>query len=100
MRAFNQVCTDAEDVAYFSFGAKRKQTQICELLRPNWQIITEHQIEVECDGFVRTPDAKWGNYMVTFEHDHLEAGGMNPRVSVDHISNLLTDCGRVSEIRD
>lgn len=100
MRAFNKVCEDQDDVMYFSFGAKRKQPQICELLRPNFPIITEHQIEIECDGFVRLPDAKWTNYMVTFEHDHFEAGGLNPRVNVNHISNLLTDCGRVSEIRE
>ena len=100
MRAFNKVCEDKEDVMYFSFGAKRKQPQICELLRPNFPIITEHQIEVETDGLIRTPDTRWANYMVTLEHDHFEAGGLNPRVAVNHICNLMTDCGRVSEIRE
>ena len=41
---------------------------------------------------------KWADYLVTFEHDHMEAGGLNPRVSVNHIFSLMTDCARVSEI--
>jgi hypothetical protein len=53
MRAFNQVCTDVYGVKYSSFGAKRKEAQICELLRANYEIITEHQIENETDGLIR-----------------------------------------------
>jgi hypothetical protein len=36
MRAFNQVAEDDKNVVYSSFGAKRKELQIGELLRANY----------------------------------------------------------------
>ena len=40
MHAFNQIATDADDVQYYSFGAKRKEMQIGDLLRANYEKIT------------------------------------------------------------
>jgi hypothetical protein len=56
MHAFNQIAADADDVAYYSFGAKRKEMQIGDLLRANFEKITQHKIEVETDGLVRLED--------------------------------------------
>ena len=36
MRDFNQVCLDSSQVQYASFGAKRKELQLNELLRGNY----------------------------------------------------------------
>jgi len=57
-------------------------------------------MEVKCDGLVRTPDAKWGTYLLTFEHDHLEVVGLNPRVNIKHVVNLMTDNCRACEIEE
>jgi len=35
-------------------------------------------MEVDTDGLVRTEDTRWGDYLLTFEHDHLEVAGLNP----------------------
>lgn len=40
MHAFNQIATDADGVQYYSFGAKRKEMQIGDLLRANYEKIT------------------------------------------------------------
>lgn len=98
MRAFNEVCVNDDSVKYASFGAKRRELQLCELLKPNYQTITDHQLEIECDGLMRPEEAKWGTYLLTLEHDHLEAAGFNPKVDVRHIANLMTDNCRVCEI--
>lgn len=100
MQAFNEVCIDAEDVKYASFGAKRKELQLNELLRANYVKITDLRMEVDCDGLVRTPDSKWGTYLLTFEHDHLEVAGLNPLVDIKHVVNLMTDNCRVCEIEE
>jgi hypothetical protein len=57
-------------------------------------------MEVQTDGLVRTPDTKWGTYLLTFEHDHLEVCGFNPKVDIRHVVNLMTDNCRVAEIED
>lgn len=46
---------------------------------------------MQTDGLLTVDEAKWGSYLVTFEHDHLEVVGFNPRVDVKHIANLMTD---------
>jgi hypothetical protein len=43
-------------------------------------------------------DAAWGDYLLTFEHDHLEVAGLNPVVQVKHVASLLVDTARVAEI--
>lgn len=44
MADFNLVCEDSADVNYYSFGSKKRELQISELLRPGYEIITEHKI--------------------------------------------------------
>lgn len=95
--AFNQVATDCENVDYFSFGAKKKELQMSELLRPGFQIITNHEILQECDGMNRVCDMKWARYLLTFDHDHFDVIGFNPEVNPRHVANIVTDNLRLSE---
>jgi len=41
---FNLVAEDQPDVNYFSFGTKKRELQISELLRHGYEVITEHKI--------------------------------------------------------
>lgn len=97
MNHFNAACPDHPDVQYASFGAWRKELQHNELLRANWQTITDHAIEVRTDGMTTVDEVKWGTYLVTFEHDHFEVAGLNPRVGCDHVANLLMDQARIAD---
>lgn len=50
IRDFNEFCEDCPDVDYYSFGTKKKELQISELLRGGYSIITDYRMEWECDG--------------------------------------------------
>ena len=52
MTDFNLVAEDCADVRYFSFGTKKRELQISELLRPGYELITQHRIQYECDGLI------------------------------------------------
>ena len=52
-----------------------------ELLRPGYQVITNHEILHECDGINKVNDMKWGRYLITFDHDHFDVVGFNPNVN-------------------
>ena len=41
---FNLVAEDSHRVKYFSFGTKKREMQLSELLRKGFEIITEHKI--------------------------------------------------------
>ena len=41
---FNLVAEDSDRVKYFSFGSKKRELQISELLRPAYAIITDRKI--------------------------------------------------------
>jgi hypothetical protein len=99
MAAFNKIATDRADVGYYSFGSKQKEMAMSEMLRANYQKITDHRLEIETDGIMCLPDVKWGKYLVTFEHDHLEVAGLNPRVYPRHVAALLIDNLRVHDVR-
>lgn len=76
--AFNEVAQDCSDVDYYSFGAKKKELSMTELLKPGYQIITNHEMLKECDGMNVVGDMKWARYLLTFDHDHFEVVGFNP----------------------
>ena len=44
MADFNLVADDDPDIRYYSFGTKKQELQMSELLRPGYEIITEHKI--------------------------------------------------------
>ena len=42
---FNLIAEDVPGVKYYSFGAKKSELMMTELLRPGYEIITEHKIQ-------------------------------------------------------
>jgi hypothetical protein len=97
MQDFNEVAVDADSVGYYSFGSKKKELEISEVLRPAYKIITDFAIETECDGMVDVHSTKWGTYILTFNQDHFEIAGMQPGTK-SHVVNILTDNLRVDEL--
>ena len=95
---FNLVAEDSDRVKYFSFGSKKRELQISELLRHGYEVITEHKIQYECDGMVEVNECRWGTYLVTFDHDHFEVIGLNPAVVPKHVASIVTDNIRKTEI--
>ena len=98
MSDFNQFAEDSPRVEYFSFGSKKRELQLNELLRLGYEIITNHKIQYECDGMVEVKECRWGKYLVTFDHDHFELIGLNPRVKPNHVATLVTDNLKKSEV--
>jgi hypothetical protein len=86
-------------VDYYSFGAKKKELQMCELLRPGYTVITNHEILHECDGMNKVADTKWARYLLTFDHDHFDVVGFNPNVDPRHVASIITDNLRLSEAK-
>ena len=47
-----------------------------------------------------TPEnCEWANYLITFNMNHFEMGGLNPDVVPSNVLSLLTDNIRLSEIK-
>ena len=44
MGDFNMVAEDSPNVEYFSFGSKKRELQMNELLKHGYEIITDHKI--------------------------------------------------------
>ena len=99
MAAFNEVATDSTDVDYYSFGAKKKELDMSELLKPGFEIITNHEMLHECDGMNRVSEMKWARYLLTFDHDHFDVVGFNPSFQPVHIAAIVTDNLRLSEMK-
>jgi len=99
MAAFNEVATDSKEVDYYSFGAKKKELDMSELLKPGFEIITNHEMLHECDGMNRVSDMKWARYLLTFDHDHFDVVGFNPSMNPLHIAAIVTDNLRLSELK-
>ena len=70
-----------------------------ELLRPGYEIITNHEILHECDGMNRVCDMKWARYLLTFDHDHFDVIGFNPAIKPTHVAKIVTDNLRLSETK-
>ena len=49
---------------------------------------------------MRPEEAEWGTYLVTFEQDHFEMGGLNPEYFPLSIYNLVADNIRVCEVKN
>ena len=97
---FNLVAEDSSRVKYFSFGTKKREMQLSDLLRKGYEIITEHKIQYECDGMIEVNECRWGTYLLTFDHDHFEVVGLNPAIKPTHVASLVTDNIRKCEIDD
>jgi hypothetical protein len=70
-----------------------------ELLKPGFEIITNHEMLHECDGMNRVSDMKWARYLLTFDHDHFDVVGFNPSMNPLHIAAIVTDNLRLSELK-
>jgi len=70
-----------------------------ELLKPGYELITNHEILHECDGMNRVSDMKWARYLLTFDHDHFDVIGFNPSINPLHVATLITDNMRLSEAK-
>ncbi len=70
------------------------------LLKHPHDIISGGLITNRSDGFVKPEEANWGNYLLTYEHDHLEMGGLNPDHNPANVYNLIADNIRLSEIKN
>lgn len=43
-------------------------------------------------------ECRWGEYVLTFDHDHFEVVGLSPNVRPRHVAALITDNLRKCEI--
>ena len=46
-----------------------------QILADGHNIIVDKTFGEQCDGMVRDKEARWGDYLITFENDHLEVMG-------------------------
>lgn len=69
------------------------------MLRDGHDIIVNDTMGVHCDGLVQDTEAKWGEYLITFENDHLEVMGFVPEHNPANVFNLVADNTRLAEIR-
>ena len=75
IKSFNVVCEDNPDVRYYSIGARKNWNSVSFMLRSNHDLIVNDTLGIECDGLVKDVEAEWGNYLITFDNDHLEVMG-------------------------
>jgi hypothetical protein len=70
-----------------------------KMLKDGHDIIVNDTMGVFCDGLVQDDEAKWGEYLLTFENDHLEVMGFVPEHDPQNVFNLVADNTRLAEIR-
>jgi hypothetical protein len=97
---FNEICEDAPGVQYFSVGGKKSGSTITKILQNGHNVIVNKVYGIECDGLIQDKEARWGNYLMTFENDHLEMMGFKPDHNPAGVYNLVADTVRVAEIKN
>lgn len=100
MAAFNEVCEDNQDVDYYSIGAKKGEMIMSKILRDGHKIIVDDTFGRQCDGIVQDIEARWGEYLLTFENDHLEVAGLQPGHNPANVMNVVADNVRLCELRN
>jgi hypothetical protein len=98
MRYFNEVAVDAPNVRYSSIGAQKEMLNVSHLLRQGHEVISLGMVHNRNDGVTRPEECQWGDYLLTFEHDHLEMVGFNPEHHPSNVYNLVGDNIRLNEI--
>ena len=99
MAAFNEVCDDRQNVSYYSIGAKKDGRTMNKMLRDGHTIVVDDTMGVQCDGLVQDTEARWGEYLLTYENDHLEVMGFEPTHNPANVLNVVADNTRLDEIR-
>ena len=96
---FNAVCEDSPDVSYYSIGAKKSGRTMNDMLRVAHDIVVNDEMGIQTDGLVKDIEARWGEYLITFDNDHLEVMGFEPEHNPANVFNLVADNTRLAEIR-
>jgi hypothetical protein len=71
-----------------------------KILQNGHKVIVNDSFGIECDGLIQDKEARWGNYLMTFENDHLEMMGFKPEHDPAGVYNLIADTVRVAEIKN
>lgn len=100
IRAFNQVCEDRKNVDYYSIGAKKDGRVMTDILKDGFDILVNDEMGKQCDGLIQDIESRWGQYLMTFQNDHLEIIGFQPEHNPANVFNLVADNIRVSEIKN
>ena len=80
-------------------GAKKGGRTMSTILKDGYEILTNDTFGRQCDGIVRDKDARWGEYLITWENDHLEVMGFQPGHDPANVFNLVADNLRLCEIK-
>ena len=71
-----------------------------QILSDGHEIIVDKTFGDQTDGLVRDVEARWGDYLMTFENDHLEVMGFQPGHNPANVFNLVADNTRLCEIKN
>ena len=100
MQAFNEVCENSDDVDYYSFGAKKGGRVMSKILKDGHDILVRETFGKQCDGIIQDSETRWGEYLLTFENDHLEVMGFQPGHNPANVMNVVADNVRLCELRN
>ena len=100
MQAFNEVCENSDDVDYYSMGAKKGGRVMSKILKDGHDILVRDTFGKQCDGIIQDSEARWGEYLLTFENDHLEVMGFQPGHNPANVMNVVADNVRLCELRN
>ena len=70
------------------------------LLKIGHDIVVNEEFGEQTDGLVRDVEARWGEYLITYENDHFEMLGLQPNHNPENVMNLLADNIRTVELRE
>lgn len=100
IRDFNTVATDVAGVDYFSIGSQKAYLQVCDQLKRSSEVISEGLVTNRSDGLVMPEEAKWGEYLLTFEQDHFEMVGFNADYNPTQVYNIIADNIKLCEVKN
>ena len=70
------------------------------ILSDTHKIIADYKFGIQSDGLVMDIEARHGEYLMTFENDHLEVIGFQPGHNPANVFNLVADNTRLCEIKN
>ena len=96
---FNEICEDGPNTLYYSIGARKNASTTSKILKNGHKIIVNNTFGIQCDGLVQDIECRWGTYLMTFENDHLETIGFQPKHNPANVMNLVADTVRLAELK-
>lgn len=100
IKNFNEVALDDPKVDYFSVGSQKEYLTVADQLKHAHDTISEGLITNRSDGMVRPEEAQWGEYLITFNQDHLEMVGFNAEYNPQYVYNLITNNIKLCEVKN